>query len=69
MPSGKKRKRHKMSTHKRKKRLRKNRHKSTSIKNKLVKRLSIVFQVCSLCIVPKHGKCSTCRFPGFDLNY
>ena len=27
MPSGKKRKRHKMSTHKRKKRLRKNRHK------------------------------------------
>ena len=28
MPSGKKRKRHKMSTHKRKKRLRKNRHKS-----------------------------------------
>ena len=28
MPSGKKKKRHKMSTHKRKKRLRKNRHKS-----------------------------------------
>jgi len=27
MPSGKKRKRHKMATHKRKKRLRKNRHK------------------------------------------
>jgi hypothetical protein len=27
MPCGKKRKRHKMSTHKRKKRLRKNRHK------------------------------------------
>ena len=27
-PSGKKRKRHKMSTHKRKKRLRKNRHKN-----------------------------------------
>lgn len=27
MPSGKKRKRHKMSTHKRKKQLRKNRHK------------------------------------------
>jgi hypothetical protein len=27
MPSGKKRKRHKISTHKRKKRLRKNRHK------------------------------------------
>ena len=28
MPSGKKKKRHKMSTHTRKKRLRKNRHKS-----------------------------------------
>ena len=28
MPNGKKHKRHKMSTHKRKKRLRKNRHKS-----------------------------------------
>ncbi|MDA3879607.1 MAG: AURKAIP1/COX24 domain-containing protein [Prolixibacteraceae bacterium] len=28
MPSGKKRKRHKMATHKRKKRLRKNRHKT-----------------------------------------
>ena len=28
MPNGKKKKRHKMSTHKRKKRLRKNRHKS-----------------------------------------
>ena len=28
MPSGKKNKRHKMATHKRKKRLRKNRHKS-----------------------------------------
>ena len=28
MPSGKKRKRHKMAAHKRKKRLRKNRHKS-----------------------------------------
>jgi len=40
MPSGKKKKRHKMSTHKRKKRLRKNRH------NKLVK--LIVSRVCSL---------------------
>ena len=29
MPSGKKRKRHKMATHKRKKRLRKNRHKNS----------------------------------------
>ncbi len=29
MPSGKKRKGHKMATHKRKKRLRKNRHKKT----------------------------------------
>ena len=38
MPSGKKRKRHKMSTHKRKKRLRKNRQ--TSIKNKLAKLLN-----------------------------
>ena len=31
MPSGKKKKRHKMATHKRKKRLRKNRHKSKEI--------------------------------------
>ena len=31
MPSGKKRKRHKMSTHKRKKRLRKNRHKKEEV--------------------------------------
>ena len=30
MPSGKKRKRHKMATHKRKKRLKKNRHKKES---------------------------------------
>ena len=31
MPNGKKHKRHKMSTHKRKKRLRKNRHKKKSV--------------------------------------
>ena len=34
MPSGKKRKRHKMATHKRKKRLRKNRHKTQLLKSK-----------------------------------
>ena len=31
MPNGKKHKRHKMATHKRKKRLRKNRHKKTGV--------------------------------------
>ena len=38
MPNGKKKKGHKMATHKRKKRLRKNRHKSSSFLVRTTKR-------------------------------
>ena len=44
MPSGKKRKRHKIATHKRKKRLRKNRHKKKQFFLNAVIQISFLFK-------------------------